>query len=267
MSQSNMMPARSVEGAVAIVTGGGSGIGRATAKLFAENGLTVGIVGRTGSKLETVVAEIEAAGGSAWGIQADLAQPEAADRVIEDVASRTGRLDVIVNNAAAIKVGAIESFTLHDFDGHIGTNIRSPFFLVSRAIPLLRESPSAAVVNVSSTIGSPLIKQGHVLYGLTKAALEYFSHAAAYELAAYGIRVNCLSPGSVATPIHFEWAPDLDYARQHLSKRIPLGRMGEPEEIALWIWQLVRPETAWCTGATLNVDGGQALGLPEDFPT
>jgi meso-butanediol dehydrogenase / (S,S)-butanediol dehydrogenase / diacetyl reductase len=268
MDERNVVPGTgSFRGAVAIVTGGGSGIGRATAKLFAAEGLTVALVGRTGAKLEAVAAEIEAAGGAAWGIQADLAQPEAADRIIEDVAARTGRLDVIVNNAAAIKVGAMESFSVQEFDNHICTNLRSPFFLITRAIPLLRESPSAAVVNVSSTVGSPLVKQGHVVYGMTKAALEYFSHAAAYELAAYGIRVNCLAPGSVATPIHFEWAPDMDYAKEHLRKRIPLGRMGEPEEIALWIWQLVRPETAWCTGATLNVDGGQALGLPEDFPT
>jgi meso-butanediol dehydrogenase/(S,S)-butanediol dehydrogenase/diacetyl reductase len=251
---------------VAIITGGGSGIGEATAKRLAAQGLGVAIVGRTEAKLARVVADIEADGGTAWAIPADLADADAAERIVGAVADRAGRLDVIVNNAAAIKVGSIQSFTLEDFDRHTATNLRSPFFLLSRALPLLRESPSAAVVNISSTIGSPLVKPGNVVYGLTKAAIEYFSRAAAHELAPYGIRVNCLSPGSVVTPIHLEWAGDLEYAKEHLKERIPLGRLGEPDEIAQWIWQLVRPETAWCTGATLHVDGGQALGLPEALP-
>ena len=96
--------------------------------------------------------------------------------------------------------------------------------------------------------------------------MEYFTRAAAHELSPYGIRVNCVSPGSVVTPIHLEWAGDLESAKEHLKARIPLGRMGEPHEIAAWVWQLVAPETVWCTGATIHVDGGQALGLPEELP-
>jgi C-7 ketoreductase len=251
---------------VAVITGGGSGIGEATAKLFAVHGLGVAIVGRTQAKLDRVVGEIEADGGRAWAIRADLAEPDAPRRIVEETAERAGRLDVIVNNAAAIKVGSIARFTLADFDLHTATNVRAPFFLLSHALPLLRESPSPAVVNVSSTVGSPLVKPGNVVYGLTKAALEYFTRAAAHELAPYGIRVNCLSPGSTLTPIHLEWAGDLEKAQEHLKERIPLGRMAEPEELAIWIWQLVAPETEWCTGATVHVDGGQALGLPEPLP-
>jgi NAD(P)-dependent dehydrogenase (short-subunit alcohol dehydrogenase family) len=251
---------------VAIVTGGGSGIGEATAKLLACKGLGVAIVGRTRAKLDAVVAEIDAAGGRAWAIPVDLADPDAAQRIVQAVADRAGRLDVIVNNAAAIKVASIQGFTREEFDRHTATNLRAPFFLASCGLPLLRESPCAAIVNVSSTIGSPLVKPGHVAYGLTKAAIEYFTRAAAHEFAPYGIRVNCVSPGSVVTPIHLEWAGDLEYAKEHLRARIPLGRMGEPEEIAIWIWQLVAPGTVWCTGATIHVDGGQALGLPEELP-
>jgi meso-butanediol dehydrogenase/(S,S)-butanediol dehydrogenase/diacetyl reductase len=251
---------------VAIITGGGSGIGEATAKLLASKGLGVAIVGRTPAKLDAVVAEIEAAGGRAWAVPVDLADADAAERIIQAVAERAGRLDVIVNNAAALKVASIQSFSREDFDRHTATNLRAPFFLASCGLPLLRESPCAAIVNISSTIGSPLVKPGHVAYGLTKAGLEYFTRAAAHEFAPYRIRVNCISPGSVVTPIHFEWAPDLEYAKEHLKQRIPLGRMGEPEEIAIWVWQLVSPKTAWCTGATIHVDGGQALGLPEELP-
>lgn len=252
---------------VAIITGGGSGIGEATAKLFASHGLGVAIVGRTQEKLDRVVADIKASGGRAWAVPVDLADRDAGQRIVDTVADRAGRLDVIVNNAAAIKVGAIEQFTLDDFDRHTATNLRAPFFLVSHGLPLLRQSPSPAIVNISSTIGSPLVKPGNVVYGVTKAAIEYFTRAAAHELAPYGIRVNCVSPGSIVTPIHLEWAGDLEYAKEHLKARIPLGRMGEPEEIAIWVWQLVAPNTAWCTGATIHVDGGQALGLPEELPS
>lgn len=252
---------------VAIVTGGGSGIGEAVARHFAAHGLGVVIVGRTEAKLDRVVGEIEASGGRAWAVPVDLADRDAAQRIVDTVERLAGRLDVIVNNAAAIKVGAIEQFSLEDFDRHTATNLRSPFFLVSNGLRLLRHSPSPAIVNISSTIGSPLVKPGNVVYGLTKAAIEYFTRAAAHELAPYGIRVNCVSPGSVVTPIHLEWAGDLEYAKEHLKPRIPLGRMGEPDEIAIWVWQLVAPETVWCTGATVHVDGGQALGLPEELPS
>jgi meso-butanediol dehydrogenase/(S,S)-butanediol dehydrogenase/diacetyl reductase len=250
---------------VAIVTGGGSGIGEATAKLFAARGLGVAIVGRTQEKLDRVVSEIEDAGGEAWAVRADIAD-DAPRHVVDAVAERAGRLDVIVNNAAAIKVGAIQHFSMADFDRHTATNLRAPFFLISCALPLLRRSPSPAVVNVSSTIGSPLVKPGNTVYGLTKAGLEYFTRAAAHELSQYGIRVNCLSPGSTLTPIHLEWAGDLEKAQEHLKDRIPLGRMAQPEELAIWIWQLVARETEWCTGATIHVGGGQALGLPEELP-
>ena len=224
------------------------------------------IVGRTRSKLDGVVGEIEAAGGRAWAVQADLADADSPPAIVEEVVAQAGRLDVVINNAAAIKVGPVQTYSVEDFDLHTATNLRAPFFLVSHALPYLRESPAAAIVNISSTIGSPLVKPGNTVYGLTKAAIEYFSRAAAHEFAPYGIRVNCLSPGSVVTPIHLEWAGDLEKAKEHLKDRIPLGRMGEPEEIAIWIWQLVALETVWCTGATLHIDGGQALGLPEALP-
>jgi NAD(P)-dependent dehydrogenase (short-subunit alcohol dehydrogenase family) len=251
---------------VAIITGGGSGIGEATAKLFASKGLGVAIVGRTKEKLDGVVSAIEADGGRALAVPVDLADDDAASRIVGAVAEWAGRIDILVNNAAAIKVGPIEHFTPADFDAHISTNIRTPFFMIARALPYLRKSPSAAIINVSSTIGSPLVKPGNAVYGLTKAAMEYFTRAAAHELAPQRIRVNCLAPGSVVTPIHLVWAGDLEYAKEHLKERIPLGRMGEPEELAIWMWQLVAPETEWCTGATLNIDGGQALGLPEEMP-
>jgi NAD(P)-dependent dehydrogenase (short-subunit alcohol dehydrogenase family) len=101
-----------------------------------------------------------------------------------------------------------------------------------------------------------------MLYGSTKAALEYLTRAWAYELAADGIRVNCIAPGPVDTPIHATYSDDLEATYADLARRIPLGRMGTVEDLATWVWLLVAPETAWTTGNVIHVDGGQVLGLP-----
>jgi NAD(P)-dependent dehydrogenase (short-subunit alcohol dehydrogenase family) len=118
------------------------------------------------------------------------------------------------------------------------------------------------VINISSSVGS-IIKPGNMLYGSTKAALEYLTRAWAYELAADGIRVNCIAPGPVDTPIHATYSDDLATTYADLARRIPLARMGQVEDVAAWAWILASPETAWTTGNVIHVDGGQVLGLPE----
>jgi NAD(P)-dependent dehydrogenase (short-subunit alcohol dehydrogenase family) len=107
------------------------------------------------------------------------------------------------------------------------------------------------------------VKPGSMLYGSTKAALEYLTRAWAYELAADRIRVNAIAPGPVDTPIHATYSHDLDETYSDLARRIPLGRMGHVDDIAAWVWFLVAPESAWTTGNVIHVDGGQVLGLPE----
>jgi NAD(P)-dependent dehydrogenase (short-subunit alcohol dehydrogenase family) len=252
----------SADDRVAIVTGAGTGIGAATAKLFAEKGLAVVLVGRRLPLLEETATAIREQGGRAHVLAIDLATPEAPDTIVEQTLDEFGQLDVIVNNAATIKVGPLEDYTLEDFDEHIHTNVRAIFFLIQRALPALRASSDAAVVNISSTVGS-IVKPGNSLYGLTKAAVEYLSRALAFELAGDRIRVNCLASGSVKTPIHLIWAGSIENAERDLIPRIPLGRLAEPEEMAYWIYQLVCPETSWTTGDVFHVDGGQALGSPE----
>jgi meso-butanediol dehydrogenase/(S,S)-butanediol dehydrogenase/diacetyl reductase len=242
---------------VAVVTGGGTGIGAAAARLLAANGLEVGLVGRRAEPLEQVAV---ATGGLA--IVADVGDPGAPERIVDEALSRFGRLDVIVNNAAVIKNGPLDSFTRAEFDEHYAVNVAGPFFLLAAALPSLRESPDAAVVNVSSSVGS-IVKPGSMLYGSTKAALEYLTRAWAYELAEVGIRVNCIAPGPVDTPIHSTYSDDLDATYADLARRIPLGRMGTVDDIAAWVWFLTAPGSAWTTGNVIHVDGGQVLGLPE----
>jgi NAD(P)-dependent dehydrogenase (short-subunit alcohol dehydrogenase family) len=182
--------------------------------------------------------------------------------VVAATLQELGRIDVLVNNAARIRNGPLEVHSIEEFDLHYATNVRAPFFLAQAALQALRRGSDPAIVNVSSSVGS-VVKPGTMLYGSSKAALEYLTRAWAYELAADGIRVNCVAPGPVPTPIHATYTDDLEAAYADLARRVPLGRMGEVREVAIWVWLLVAPETAWTTGNVIHADGGQVLGLPE----
>ncbi|TML86505.1 MAG: SDR family oxidoreductase [Actinobacteria bacterium] len=243
---------------VAIVTGGGTGIGAAAARLLAANGLGVVVVGRRREPLDGVCAEL---GHAAVAVAADLGEPAAPGFVVEQALAAFGRVDVVVNNAAVIRNGPLDSFTRDEFDRHYAVNVAGPFFLVAAALPSLRASEDAAVVNVSSSVGS-MVKPGSMLYGSSKAALEYLTRAWAYELAEDGIRVNCIAPGPVDTPIHATYSDDLEATHADLARRIPLQRMGNVDDLAAWVWFLVAPESRWTTGNVIHVDGGQVLGLP-----
>ncbi|HET9289348.1 MAG TPA: SDR family oxidoreductase [Gaiella sp.] len=251
------------EGHVALVTGAGTGIGAATARLLAERGMHVALAGRRRELLDETARAVEAAGTRALVLAGDLGDSAVPKRLVEETVQALGRLDVLVNNAATIAVGPLDAFTLEQIDRHLAVNTRAPLLLTQEAVPPLAASPDGAIVNVSSSVGS-IVKPGNGLYGMTKAAVEYLTRASAYELADRRIRVNAIAPGPVETPIHEVWADDLAAAYADLSRRIPLGRMAVSEEIAVWVWTLVDPDTAWTTGNVIHVDGGQVLGLPPD---
>jgi len=244
---------------VAIVTGGGSGIGAATARLFASHGLRVALVGRRADRLDSVAAEI---GNGAFAVPSDLARRDAPEEVVAAVLERAERLDVIVNSAAAFKLELVEEFTIDAFDEHVAINVRAPYFLVRAALPALRASPAPVVVNVSSAAAA-MYRRRQTVYGLTKAALEHLTKNLAAELAPDRIRVACVRPGPVATEIHTGAVADPEARLRELGTLVPLGRVGQPEEIARWIWYLVDREAEWVTGTVIAVDGGRVLGSPE----
>ncbi len=249
-----------MEERVAIVTGASSGIGEATARHLADRGLHVVVAARRGERLQALRAEITAAGGRATALESDLANADAPARLVESTLAECGRLDVIVNNAASFRLKPIEEFTLAELDDHLAVNVRAPFFLVQAALPALRASPAPVVVNVSSA-AAVMYRRGQTVYGLTKAALEHLTMNLAAELASDGIRVVGIRPGPVATEIHMA-VPDPEARKQELARLVPLGRIGQPEEIARWIGHLVAEEAEWVTGTVITVDGGRTLGPP-----
>jgi meso-butanediol dehydrogenase/(S,S)-butanediol dehydrogenase/diacetyl reductase len=248
---------------VAIVTGAGTGIGAATALALAEQGLAVALVGRRRGHLEQVAERIAAGDrGGALVVPADLREPRAPWEIVDSVLAETGRLDVIVNNAASFRLKLVEEITPEDFEEHVAVNLRAAYFLVQAALPALRRSPAAAVVNVSSAAAA-MYRPRQTLYGLTKAALEHMTMNMAAELARDRIRVNGVRPGPVATPLHTEAVADPEERLAQLARMVPLGRVGRPEEIALWVAHLVDPRAEWVTGVVIPVDGGRILGPPE----
>lgn len=241
---------------VVIVTGAGSGIGRAAAVGFAQAGARVLGVGRRISTLE----ETAALHPGIASFAADLHQEEAPAAVVQDAVDRWGQVDVLVNNAGGITITPLAEITSAIIAEMTTLNITAPSLLAKAVLPYLRKS-RGSILNVSSTFGHrPIAGAGH--YAATKAALEQLTRSWALELAPDHIRVNALAPGPVETGILATAglpAEMLEQVKQQERERVPLGRRGEPGEIATWIVRLADPAATWLTGQVLTIDGGLEL--------
>ena len=247
-----------LQGKVALVTGAGSGIGAATAIRFAQEGATVVLCGRRQAPLDEVVAQIKAAGGKAEAVQADVSDEAGFTAAINGAAQRHGRFDVLVNNAMAFSWGAIEETSTADWHSNFSTSVDGTFWGTRTAMKLMKER-GGAIINVSSIYG--LLGTAHMAgYSAAKAAIINFSRAAAAEGALSGIRVNVVIPAVVETPGTAGMLAD-DATRQSTEKLIPMGRVGQPEELANAILFLASDEASYITGAALPVDGGRSAVL------
>jgi NAD(P)-dependent dehydrogenase (short-subunit alcohol dehydrogenase family) len=243
-------------GQVVIVTGAGSGIGRATAAAFADAGAHVLGVGRRTDALAGTAAQHPAIAVH----PADITQDGAAEAVVQAAVGRWGRIDVLVNNAGVFTAMPLSEATAHRIAQLLDVNVTAPSVLASVALPYLKDS-RGAIVNVSSTFGHrPAAGAGH--YGASKAALEQLTRSWALELAPDGIRVNAVAAGPTESEaLSAAGLPDaaVDQIKADEAARIPLGRRGDPTEIAGWILRLAGTGTAWLTGQVLTVDGGLEL--------
>jgi NAD(P)-dependent dehydrogenase (short-subunit alcohol dehydrogenase family) len=247
-------------GKVVIVTGATSGIGRAAALRFAESGAAIAAVGRNEAALAQVAEQINSLGGKALSIQADLFANSAPAEIVSQTVEHFGGLDVLVNAAGDISFGTIESTSLDAWDKMLGINLRAIFALMQQAIPPLLER-RGNVVNISSVTGLRSFP-GVLAYCVSKAGLDQLTRCAALELAAKGVRVNAVNPGVVITEIHKRGGlSEEQYAAflEHSKTTHPLGRVGEPREIADLIHFLASERASWITGGTYSIDGGRAL--------
>lgn len=244
-----------LQGKVAFISGGGSGIGAATAKRFGAEGAAVVICGRHLEPLQKVVAEIVAAGGKAEAVEADVGNEAQFVGAIEDAAKRHGRLDIMVNNAMAYTWGALADMSTQDWRANFVTSVDGCFWGTRTAMKFMQQR-GGAIVNLGSICGT-LGTAWMAGYSAAKAAVTNFSRAAAAEGAASNIRVNVVTPAVVETPATAGMLSD-PAARKGTEKLIPMGRVGQPEEVANAILFLASDEASYITGIDLPVDGGRS---------
>ncbi|MET7334525.1 SDR family oxidoreductase [Nonomuraea sp. NPDC005650] len=246
----------SLDGKGVVITGGGTGIGRATAHQFAAEGAQVLVVGRTAARLE----ETAVVHPSISAFAADGAAADGPERIVEAALQQLGRIDVLVNNAAITRPAALGTIDRRTAEEQLATNLLTPVFLAQAALPHLTAA-KGTIVNVSSnppSYGWP----DNSIYGSTKVALDFLTATWAVELAPKGVRVVSVAPGITATPVltHAGFTQEQIAALgEGLIERIPLGRIAQPSEIAWWIVNVARPEAGYLTGTVVRVDGGLSV--------
>ena len=245
-----------LEGKVAVVTGGNSGIGLATAKRFHEEGARVVIAGRSQKTLDEAVKTI---GKGTVGVQADVSSAKDLERLYTTVSEKLGKIDVLFANAGIYKFAPLAATTEELYDELFDINARGVYFTIQKALPHLNDGASIIVnTSVAGEIGVP----NGTAYAATKAALRSFTRSIAAELVERGIRVNAVSPGPIETPAGFERTglskETVDEMLKGFISMVPMKRIGQPEEIAATVAFLASQDASFITGAEIPVDGGLA---------
>jgi NAD(P)-dependent dehydrogenase (short-subunit alcohol dehydrogenase family) len=248
-------------GMAALITGGGTGIGRGIALEFAAAGARVAISGRRRETLEETAQAVRAAGGTCECVCSDVSSAADAQRMVGECVAKFGGLQILVNNAGMARFGTVENTADADIAAIVGTNLTGLMFMTKAAIPeLVKHGGTASIVNIASSVGERAIKAFSV-YSATKAAVIHFTRCVALDLGEQKVRVNCINPGVVETPIFGTAMPAtaVTAAMKQFESMTPLGRVGQPADIARTAVFLARPDNNWMTGAIVTHDGGISL--------
>jgi NAD(P)-dependent dehydrogenase (short-subunit alcohol dehydrogenase family) len=236
---------------VAIVTGGGSGIGKAIAQAFVREGAKVVIAGRDGKRLTTAVAEI---GGECLAVSADVSKASDVQKLVDAALGKFQGINVLVNNAAVLLPGTAESLSEEHFDQTFSINVRGLWLLSRAALPHMRASGGGSIVNIASVL-SMVGARNRVAYAASKGAVMAMTKAMALDHAAENIRVNCICPGIVETEMVARFSTDENARKQRVAMH-PMGRFGQPAEVASAAVFLASDESGWTTGSVVTIDGG-----------
>jgi meso-butanediol dehydrogenase/(S,S)-butanediol dehydrogenase/diacetyl reductase len=236
---------------IAIITGGGSGIGKAIAMAFVREGAQVVIAGRDSKKLALAAEEI---GANCLAITADVSHATDVQKLVSAALEKFKRVDILVNNAAVLLPGTAESLSEQDFDQTFNINVRGLWLLSRAVLPHMRAAGGGAIINIGSVL-SLLGARNRVAYSASKGAVVAMTKAMALDHAAENIRINCICPGIVETELVAKFNTDENVRRQRVAMH-PMGRFGRPDEVANAAIYLASDESGWTTGSNLTVDGG-----------
>ena len=244
------------EGKVAIVTAGGSGIGAATARRFTQEGAAVVIADLSGKRAEEVTASIKTNGGKVVCLKMDASDPEGVQTTIKLALDTYGRLDIMFNNAGAADVASLEETSLERWNRVLAVTLTSTFLGMKYCLPIMRQQGNGVIINTASVSGTAG-DYGLSSYNAAKAGVINLTRSAAIENAQYGIRINCVCPGAINTRAAQILGPGREDEFRRLQALVhPLGRMGEPDEIANTVFFLASDESSFITGEAIVVDGG-----------
>ncbi len=247
-----------LKGKVAFLTGAGTGIGRACAELFAREGARVALAGRRREPLAATAQAIAGAGGEALVVPCDVTRTADVEQAIAATVERFGRLDVVVNNAGALLVATAAETSDEEWDRLMEVNLKGPFLVSRAAVQQMRQTGGGAIVNIGSVLGLVAMPK-RAAYAASKGGVTQLTRAMAIDHAAEGIRVNCICPSIVETELVqglFTSQPDPAAARAARIQGIPLGRFGQPVDVAQLALFLASEESSWVTGAAIPLDGG-----------
>jgi meso-butanediol dehydrogenase / (S,S)-butanediol dehydrogenase / diacetyl reductase len=245
-------------GQVALITGGGTGIGRAIALAFGREGAKVVVAARRKDKLNEVVNAITAQGGEALAVECDVTHSADAEKAVRETTQRFGKLDTLVNNAGLWNSATVETTSEADFEQVMRVNVTGPFLMSRAALPALRQVGGGSIINTGSVLGLYAMKS-RAAYCASKGAVTMLTKAMALDHAQDNIRVNCICPALVETDMVkdlFGASPAGQAVRVARVAGIPLGRIGQPQDVAELAVYLASPESSWMTGVAMPLDGG-----------